>query len=265
MQSPEHIDVNALDLRILGRMVYDHAKELNHRVTLELIEPISQWLDDPDWCSRYDIDETVYNWAAYKRQQRRMSDLQRHLQSERMKAYHAELRRRRELRQRISHLLSAGPGSGGSPTQTPQDRPGAFSSLLAPFSPQAHQHRELAREFAKLTERYPEHLIPWRAILLSQGETKTFEDLPRFTESRLAKTTQFLHLLHLSNEGKVDLEQEEHFESITVTPTHDEHEVPVSVTTQNGQTHHIDWRGLSDDQRNKVIADSLRHRIICKS
>ena len=73
-----------LDMRIAGKLIRDQAISLSQKVNLQLMEPISQWLDDKDWIKNFAvIEEKIPNWRDYKRRQRDWTQQKRDLLSQR--------------------------------------------------------------------------------------------------------------------------------------------------------------------------------------
>ena len=78
--NPEHTgkEIPGIDMRLWGNIIYVKALSLSRKVNRELLEPMSEWLDDPDFMKRHQvmIENDVPNWAEYKRKAREWTEQQ---------------------------------------------------------------------------------------------------------------------------------------------------------------------------------------------
>ncbi|MFO7881189.1 MAG: hypothetical protein R6U52_01460, partial [Kosmotogaceae bacterium] len=78
-------EIQQVDLRIAGQIIKNQAFALSHKVNDQLMQPISIWLDDPDWMTRFKVyDGDLPNWAEYKRRQREWTEMQKKELGQRM-------------------------------------------------------------------------------------------------------------------------------------------------------------------------------------
>ena len=65
-------EIQDCDLRAMGNLILRHTITLSHAVNEELLEPISQWLDDPHFMERHaiTIEPDSMTWADRKAEQR---------------------------------------------------------------------------------------------------------------------------------------------------------------------------------------------------
>ncbi len=101
-------EILEIDLRSLGGMICRMAIALSRKVNEELLSPISKWLNDPEWITRFSVcEENAPNWALYKRRHRHLTKRQKAIFAERMKIYWFEIRQRfcQALNLSISDLL----------------------------------------------------------------------------------------------------------------------------------------------------------------
>jgi hypothetical protein len=65
-------EIAELDMRAIGNVILDWTIDLRKAVYAQILEPISEWLDDPDFLKKYAvINDTGANWAEYKQKQRK--------------------------------------------------------------------------------------------------------------------------------------------------------------------------------------------------
>jgi hypothetical protein len=97
-------------------LIHARSFALSDEVNKEILEPISKWLDDPDWLEKFKASEDAPDWADYKRKQREWTKEQKELARTRLKLYWQEIHRKRSLRTELSKLI-------GKPTGTTQSFP----------------------------------------------------------------------------------------------------------------------------------------------
>lgn len=255
-------------MQLLGKIICARAIALSRRVNEELLKPISQWLDDPDWMKRFEIrEDDIPNWAAYKRRQRKWSRQKKWLAAERLRTYRQEILRKRKFRNEIGWVVGrAGPREYSGL----QLDPNFISPIISPFSPVEQHKAETRRQFHQALSLSISDLLPWKLLLTielpSTKNTKRFNDLKTwFPENhKKDRASKLLHLLQMDKEGECRLSQDEPFSEITIESLKRQTEAAITITDQQGQNYHLDWHGLTDSQRNKVIADIKANKIICK-
>lgn len=257
-------EITELEFRMVGGMILGKSKELSQKVNDEILTPISIWLNDKDFVSKWKTSTEEPNWAAYKRDQREWD----------LRAAHEALRIKRERERQVRELLKEGILTRTAPPRsdsyTIETLP--LSAFFAPFSPASQAKDDLNRQFEKTLERSTFWLMPWQPILSVEiGTGTTFSALPTHPDKDLAKSIKIAkiqHLLHMEQEGQVSISQMEPSGEITITPLKGEAEYPegsLKITTKDGGSFDRDWNNLSDAQRNKVIADSMDGTILCRS
>lgn len=264
-------EIAEIDFRLLGQQVREAAVDLSVRTNQELLEPISAWLNDQDFMKRHAVVlEDGPSWAEYKRQQRDAERrINRDQQAEALRRYWAAVKHKKQLLQEVARIIPKRSPSDttshtGSDTTTP-DRDG-LAAVFGPFSHSAEHARQLSQEFQAVREMSVSETLPWRTVLRSELHTqRLFRDLPTLHEDpRKDRVARFCHLLHMDHAGEVELEQDETGE-ITIRPRqHHEHNT-LTIKDRQGNELRLDWDALSDAQREKVIADAGKNRIICKT
>ncbi len=264
-------EIAELDMIAIANILLDRTSDLSHRANDELLTPISDWSDDPDFMKKYEkILEDQVDWAKLKRRQREWSRQEKMLAAERLRLYWAEIKRKKNLRSELASTLSE------SPLADMQDEYLAaeismesLHCLVKPFSPaqQAKTETELEFSRASATPHNGTLILPWRLILTHDIRGPTdFDTLPQYLpNSRLDTVAKFATLLQLDQEDSITIIQAEPFGQIVLHPTQDE--VPkgsVIITDREGTEYTLDWSDLSDHQRNKVIVDRLSNKILCR-
>ena len=249
--TPEEISL--LDLRIAGKLIRDQAIQLSHKVNHQLMEPISQWLDDPDWMTRFKVyEDNLPNWAEYKRNQREWSQQQRDLFRNRMKMYWQEIHRKRNLKSEVAKMLN----STKQDPQLSQDnaenqeseitqKHNYLSPILTPYSPQAEHHRNTMQEFMQALSVSISNLLPWRTILLSEiqehtsNETMKLSDFQTYymEDPRKDISSKLMHLLQLDSEGAITLSQSEPFGDICICISSETKTVSTPLFSNRTDTH----------------------------
>jgi len=81
-------EITDIDMIAFGNIIMNIAKFLSKKVNDELLEPISCWLDDPEWLKRFQTDDKATpNWTEYKRKQRQWTQQQKAMATERLRLY----------------------------------------------------------------------------------------------------------------------------------------------------------------------------------
>ena len=255
-------EITELEFRMVGGMILRKSKELSQKVSDEILKPISVWLNDKDFVSKWKNPSEEPDWAAYKRDQREWN----------LRAAWEAMRIKRERERQVRELFSESAFSRISPQNNPCATMEVLplSAFLAPFSPASQAQDDLNRQFEKVLERSMFWLMPWQRIIKTEiGTGATFSALPTHPDKEIAKSIKIAkiqHLLHMEREGLISTSQTETFGEITITPLKGEAEYPegsLKITTKDGGSFDRDWNNLSDAQRNKVIADSINGIILC--
>ena len=297
-------EIQEIDLRIAGKLIKDKAFHLSHKVNDELMSPISTWLDDPDFMTRYEIDEkNLPNYAKHKQNQRHWNKMQREEARQRKIMYWKEIHRIEKQRSAVAKLLAESRLSDSDPNaqlsinnqENPESKINNISvaSILSSFSPQAEHQRETQQEFNQALSIAISNLLPWRTILMTDinetisnkpNQTMTLSDFKTYCEDEKTDTTsKLIHLLQLETDGQIQLSQSEPFGEINITqnishtstkPDSFQNNKPniifsegsdILIKDSDGKTYPpIDWRELSNAQRDKVVADLKQNKILCK-
>ena len=254
-------EIAEIDFRAYANVIRDAAKTLVFKVNHELIIPIAEWMDDPDFIATIDIEESP-NWAEYKKKQREMTKQQKMLAAERLRLYHETIKRRKALRKDIAPLKT----NLTNTSSVSLDSGIEMAALIGMFSPSYIHKIEIARQFKQLLTVNITTLLPWKTLLRADLKEETsFSALPAYhQDKRLDTISKFQHLLQMDTDGEIRLEQSSPQEDITIIPEATP-EPAVRIIDRTGTHAELDWSELSDAQRSKVIADAVNHKIICKS
>lgn len=258
-------ELTEYEFRFVGSIILDKSKDLSKRVNDEILAPISVWLKDKEFVSKWQItDAKTPNWAAYKRDQRGWE----------LRAANKVLRIKLERKRQIKELFKETPFLKTlSPLDSVMhDKPMDTMPLLAffaPFSPGAQAQKILDRQFKDVLARSTFWLMPWQLIIQTEiGSGTTFGSLPTHPDESIAKNikiAKFQHLLHMEGEGLATLTQTEPFGEISVTHrdciNQNGH---LKITDKNGNSFSIEWDELNDKQKNMVITDSVNGKILCQ-
>ncbi len=259
-----------LDMRAAGNIILERTVTLSTDVNKQIILPISKWLDDPDFLKKYEVVlEDRIDWAAYKRNQREWTKQQRMIAAERLRLYWQEIRRNRNLKSEMAKLLS-----NRNPPNECDDEPEPsadyLSGVLSPFSPKEQTRLETLRQLEQSRTQCPSTLIPWKAILSSEIDSKKdFSDLPSYIPENIGLDTvaKLQHLLQLETDGLILTTQEEPFGRIVLAPQMSD-SIPLgpsfTIIDSDGTIYRFNWKTLSDAQKSKVIADVKEGRIFAR-
>ena len=258
-------EIGEIDFRVIGNLVLARTKTLSLAVNRELLEPISQWLNDQSWFERFKIsDKDIPNWAEYKRQQRLWTRQQRILAAERLRLYRQEIIKKRKLRHELSKIVGKARPKEAYPHRF---RPDFIVPIAAPFSP-PEQHKEKTRQQFLQSLSFPvSGLLPWKLLITTElTKTKKLRDLEDYCpDKRLDFACKIMHLLQMETEGKIRITQEKPFGDITLESLEKLQDTSITVTDQLGTNYDFDWQNLTDGQRKKIISDIHKHRILCKT
>ena len=257
--------ITEIDMRILGKIVYGKAITLSEKVNSDLLEPISHWLDDPDWMSRFKIDESNKpDWAKYKRKQRQWEKQQKQVASERLKLYWQEIKKRRKLRNEMKRIVAKSSSGVKSQVEITRD---FIDPIISPFNPLEQHKEETRQQFLQVFSLSVSDLMPWQIMISTElTETKKFESIKKYhSDIRMDTASKIIHLLQMESEGKIILIQEKPFSDITIKPIEIPDETEVTITDRQGRDYNFDWQTLSENQRNKIVSDIKDHKIICKT
>lgn len=263
-------DLEQIDIIATANVIYNRARDLSFAVNIEILEPISAWINDPDFTKKHKvmIDVKDPDWAFYKRKQRKWTALQKQIAAERIRLYQKEIRRKRQMRQAIAGLISRSGPRAVPDIDLKAKACNALAEIVAPFSPPETLKSETQTEFKKARNRPPSSILPWNTILANSiRSNSTFANLPQYHPSGKADTVAKLQtLLQMETDQTLSLVQNEPFGEIEITCTADQtqsSEGSIGIKDQQGNTFNLKWQDLSDAQRDKVIADLINYEIIC--
>ncbi|MFC1814108.1 hypothetical protein ACFL03_15600 [Thermodesulfobacteriota bacterium] len=265
-------EINKINIRALANYLLNRTLVLSHAVNAEILEPISLWLDDPNFMEKFriNIEDQAPNWKEYKRKQRQRTQQQKMLATERLKLYWQEIRKKRNFRKELSSILG-GKTQSQFCTDTLTHKKAIIdekflSSIIAPFSPIEQHRRETIHQFKKARTMAISNLLPWKLLLSTElTSAKHFKNLKTYCSAKKDKVSKLMHLLQMETDGEVKLSQDNPFSDIIIEPLDVELEQSITIKDQNGQEYHFDWRELSDNQRNKIVSDMMANRILCKT
>ncbi len=268
-------EMQEIDFRVMGNLILNKTIDLSHAVNNELLEPISEWLDDPHFMDKHaiTIESDVPNWAEYKKRQRQWTKQQKTLAAERRRHYWQEIQRKRRFQGDLKTIFNNVQNCNYADAQTHKVEIGnqLTLSILTQFSPIETRRIETENEFSQVLQMHISNLIPWRIFIADQikGQDRiTFNCLPSIikTHPKADKISKFQHLLQMDKDGEIILEQFNSNEPIQIISTTSNiiDDSGIIIKDQSGLTYEFDWPALSDAQKNKVIADAVERKIILK-
>jgi chromatin segregation and condensation protein Rec8/ScpA/Scc1 (kleisin family) len=186
---------------------------------------------------------------------------------ERLKLYWQEIRRKRKFRSELNNVMS-----GAVTRESPRlDLTSYFlTPIIAPFSPKEQQRAETKSEFQQARELSISNLLPWQVLIMAEFNSKVllrFTDLKIYVQENPKSETiaKIQHLLQMETEGQIKIQQAEPYGEISIECIDPDQESTITVKDQSGRHYEFDWCGLSDPQKNKVIADIKSNKILCKT
>lgn len=262
-----------IDIRAMGNVIHNRTFALSRQVNEELLRPISQWLDDPDFLKNFavNMDEHTLNWAAYKRRARQWNQQQKAFAAERLRLYWQEIHKKQRYRKEIATLLGNAHCRSCTDTQMHSNLSIAFiKDIVAPFSPIEQHRAKVAFEFTHALRLSISGLLPWKLLITADIKSGAifFRDLTSYytKDLKVDRIAKFQHLLQMANDGEIELEQKIHNGDISITGLEPNSDLRITIKDKAGNEIYRDWiHELSDAQRNKVIADAIERKIICKT
>jgi len=247
-------EIGELDFKAMGNLVLNRAISLSQVVNNELLEPISQWLDDSNFMEKFGVikDSDTLSWVEYKRQSRQWTKQQKHLTRERLKLYWQAIRQKKKIRQEISQLIGK-----SCPRQKNSFRvsDGFLLPIIKPFSRPEQTRIDLERKFLRAMDLSVSYLLPWRVILTADTRSeKSFSDLKTYIpeDKKMDKICKLMNLLQLENDGVISLNQKEQFEDIKIRPK-SRAQTQISIKDREGNEWDQDWFDLCSEEKNKMI------------
>jgi chromatin segregation and condensation protein Rec8/ScpA/Scc1 (kleisin family) len=223
-------EIAELDLRITGKLIKDSAFMLSRKVNQELLEPMSKWLDDPNWMTRFKVYEGhTPNWAEYKRKEREWTQHQKDLFRQRIKMYWQEIHKRRKIKSEVAKLLNVNKKIirrqfDTKPLDDRDKKLGSTFAILKMLSPSEKNKRQTLSEFMQAMKQSISNLLPWRLILISdinemdKGEIAFNKMKTYFPEDpRKDKISKLIHLLEMETDGAIKISQSAPFGDIYVS------------------------------------------------
>ena len=145
-----------------------------------------------------------------------------------------------------------------------------LSDVLTPFSPIEKYRAKITFEFNQAYKLSISGLLPWKTIIISEltenGSTTLTDMRIHFTgNKRLDKISKFQHLLQMDMDGEVRLDQTEHVGQIQIDLESANQRSAIKIKDKSGHLFHFDWSSLNGAQKNKIIADTLGRKILCRS
>ncbi|MFC1863910.1 hypothetical protein ACFL1Z_08170, partial [Thermodesulfobacteriota bacterium] len=266
-------DILDIDIRAMGNVIRDRAFALSRQVYEEILRPISQWLGDPDFLKKFEVDTDnhIPNWAAYKRRARQWNKQQKAFAAERLRLYWQEIHRKQRYRKELETLLGNAHCRTCTDTQMHSDLSTAFiTDLVTPFSPTGQHMAKVALEFTHALKLSISNLLPWKLLIIAdiRAGVGFFSDLtPYYTRDlKTDRIAKLQNVLQMANDGEINLEQETHNGDIKLTSLELKSNTEIIIKDRAGKEIYRDWvHDLSDAQRNMVIADAIERKIICKT
>jgi len=269
-------ELQSIDFRAMGNVILKRTINLSHQVNEEILRPISNWLDDPDFMKKFEINMNDNpNWAEYKKKQREWTEQQKQIAAERQKLYWQEIHKKQRFRKELTAIFG---GKSNCTQQQPETtenssdnnfRPSIYH-IVAPFSPREQHKNQIEFEFTEALHKSISSLLPWRLLIttdLQEGAT-SFTDLTTHCpkNKKADKIAKFQHLLQMDADRIINLSQRSPTEDIHIQPTNELNPITeIQIKDQQGKIYDFDWQTLSDAQKSKVITDTLNRKILCKT
>ena len=185
-------EIAELDLRITGKLIKDSAFVLSRKVNQELLEPMSKWLDDPNWMTRFKVYEShTPNWAEYKRKEREWTQHQKDIFRQRMEIYWQEFHKHKKMKRNVAKLLSESRLSNSKKAEEVIQESTEIEAkyqhvapILTLYSPAEEKKRNTSYEFIQVLKTSVPNLLPWRTILTSEIQESN-KDSMTFSEFKI--------------------------------------------------------------------------------
>lgn len=250
-----------INIQRWGDIIYSKAVELSNKVNEDLLVPMGRWISDPDWSKKFQIIEGHDpNWSTYKNGQRNRIKRLKALCKVRLMNYRQEIRKRLNFRKEISGLSNRIQPWTAYGTKIKVD---IISPIVSPFSPPERRQTETLHQFRQSRRAPFSDLLPWRFLLSSElNSTKLFSDLKAYGHDRQDKSAKLIHLLHMETEGEIKIIQEKAFGEIRIEPMDIVPMHNIMVKDRHSCKYFFKWDNLSDNQRDKIIADIKANKIL---
>ena len=251
-----------INIQRWGDIIYSKAKELSNKVNEDLLVPMARWINNPGWLNKFQIfEDHGPNWSTYKKGQRNRIKRLKALYKERLRNYRQEIRKRLNFRKEISGLSDRiQPWTDHGP-ETKGD---IITPIISPFSPPERRQTETLHQFRQSRRAPFSDLLPWRLLLSSElNSTKLFSDLKAYGHDKQDKSAKLIHLLHMETEGEIMIIQEKAFGEIRIEPVDIVPMQNIIVKDRHSCKYFFKWDNLSDNQRDKIIADIKANKILC--
>ena len=264
-------EITDIDMRVFGNIIMNIAKFLSKKVNDELLEPISRWLDDPEWLKRFQTDDKATpKWAEYKRKQRQWTQQQKAMATERLRLYWQEIHKKRRFRKELSKILCTNTQSRNCTDAQLQNtanlQENFLTPIIAPFSPKEQYKAETIYEFQQARTMSISNLLPWKLLLSTElTSAKHFKDLKRYCPTKNDKASKLIHLMQMETDRKVKISQDKPFGDILIKPLDIDQEQNITIKDRDNRSYDFDWKELSDNQKSKIIADIKANQILCKT
>ncbi|GBC64176.1 hypothetical protein DENIS_5194 [Desulfonema ishimotonii] len=258
-------EIEKINMRFWGDVILKKVQCLSQKISIELLTPISAWIDDEDWVVRFDYDNVKItpDWANYKRTSRQWSKQQMSLSGERLKFYLQAIKTKKEFREKVSQLV----GSTRSKTDVSFEAGNNFLfPIVQPFSKSERNRNELEKEFIRFAGSSVLSLLPWRAMILSSiNETKKFSEIESYLPEnpKADNVCKFMNLLQLSSEGIVSLSQEKPFEDVEIKMESGA-STNVVLKDRSGNEWREDWQELRRGEKAQRLDQIKSHQVICR-
>jgi len=265
-------EITDIDMRAFGNIILNVTKFLSKKVNDELLEPISHWLDDPEWLNHFQTDDKATpNWTEYKRKQRQWTQQQKAMATERLRLYWRGIHKKRRFRKELSKILYTNTKTrnciNAQLHNTTNLQENFLIPIIAPFSPKEQHKAETIHQFQQARTMSISNLLPWKLLLSTElTSAKHFKDLKAYCPTKNDKASKLIHLMQMETDRKVKLRQDEPFGDILIKPLDIiDQEQNITIKDQNGKSYNFAWQELSDNQRSKIIADIKANQILCKT
>lgn len=261
-----------------GQRLLVLSKDLSNKVTGELMEPISVWIDDEDFLKRWnDIDradairdkhrEDKQKQRSHNDYYERVARLEEARRQNQHKKSHIE---QHKLIPKLRETVTFQMETTTLDTFKDQYMTECTTIVLEGLSPKVQAMDRIKQQFEEARALPAFRLMPWPMIIkIDLGKGTTFNSLPAPSDPELAKkarVAELQHMLYMMQTGAIEASQMEPFGEIEITPLGDT-SIPkgsLKIITKDGGSLDRDWTELSDAQRNEIIADSLNGKILCQ-
>jgi hypothetical protein len=162
--------IQIIDMVFWGNVILKKAKGLSCKVEKELIHPLRNWINDPDWqLDNQNKIDTFYNWNKYKKGARKWDKQQKQLSCQRLQHYLKFIRSEINKKKEISQWLDQGVNDSNLPLNCRDD---FLSPIIKIFSRNGRHKEILKQQFSQIMDVSDLHRYPWRVMVSADIKNK---------------------------------------------------------------------------------------------